>query len=76
MATREFREVSRFDETAPAEPALRIRVGTTTLDPADAPDGYGGALRRARLQAELLARDGTPTAIEEERDWPEEVARP
>jgi hypothetical protein len=75
---REFREVSRTEPAIPAEPALRIRVGTTTLDPADAPDGYAGLLKRARLTAELHNRDHAEKwSVEEERDYEDLVeARP
>ncbi len=72
---REFRAVSRPETETPAEPALRIRVGPTTLDPADAPDGYAGAVRRAKLTAELHNRDfpGSLWSVEEERDYEDPV---
>ena len=72
---REFRPVSRPESATPKEPALRIRVGATTLDPADAPDGYAGLLKRAKLTAELHNRDfpGSLWAVEEERDYPDPV---
>lgn len=68
---KEFREVFRPGVSTRRDPALRIRVGSTTLDPAEAPDGYHGLLRRARLAAELHNRDHpeTPVAVEEERDY-------
>ncbi len=68
--TREFREVSRPKSATPKEPALRIRVGTMTLDPADAPDGYAGLLKRAKLTVELHNRDHAEKwSVEEERDY-------
>ena len=77
---REFRPVSRPESATPAEPALRIRVGTTVLDPADAPDGYAGLRKRALLTAELHNRDygdTDPWSVEEERDYEDPVeARP
>ena len=73
--TREFREVSRPKSATPKEPALRIRVGPTVLDPADAPDGYAGLLKRAQLTVTLHNRDnpGSLWSVEEERDYPDPV---
>ena len=75
---REFREVSRPETATPSEPALRIRVGSTVLDPADAPDGYAGLRKRALLTAELHNRDHAEKwSVEEERDYEDAVeARP
>ena len=71
---REFRAVSRPDTATPAEPALRIRVGPTVLDPADAPDGYAGLRKRALLTAELHNRDHAEKwSVEEERDYEDPV---
>lgn len=71
---REFREVSRPETATPKEPALRIRVGPTVLDPADAPDGYAGLLKRAYLTAELHNRDHAEKwSVEEERDYEDPV---
>ena len=71
---REFRPVSRPETTPPKEPALRIRVGATVLDPADAPDGYSGLLKRAHLTAELHNRDHAEKwSVEEERDYADPV---
>ncbi len=67
---REFRAVSRPETETPAEPALRIRVGPTVADPADAPDGYSGLLKRAQLTVTLHNRDHAEKwSVEEERDY-------